>query len=202
MSHILYLGSESKTRHELLSLASIPFTTVGHTADERSCDWGVPFAQLLKTIAQEKMNHVVLPDGKIGDICFVLTADTMGQDADGTVHGKPENTEDARRQIKELRKGGVVATSFCLDRKKYTDNGWVVDKRIVEYVASRYEFDMPDHLIDEYFKHQPDYMSYSGSINLEGFAGQFLKSIDGSYTTIRGLPMFEVRRALEEVGFF
>ena len=36
---------------------------------------------------------------------------------------------------------------------------------------------------------------------IEGVGSQFVKSIDGSYTAIVGLPLFELRTALLELGF-
>ena len=32
--------------------------------------------------------------------------------------------------------------------------------------------------------------------------GEFLKELNGSYTAIVGLPLYEVREALEKLGFF
>jgi predicted house-cleaning NTP pyrophosphatase (Maf/HAM1 superfamily) len=40
-----------------------------------------------------------------------------------------------------------------------------------------------------------------GAGRIEDFGENFLKSVNGSYTTILGLPMFELRRALKEIGF-
>ena len=201
MSNILLLGSQSHARQLLLGEVQISFMVIGHSADETVCDWALPFDQLLSSIAVEKMNHIVLPEG-IDDVCYVLTADTMGKDIDGTIHGKPCDIDDAREKIRALRKGGHVATAFCLDKKRYADGVWTVQERIIECVSTRYEFDMPDAWIDKYFQVEPNYLSFSGAINIEGFAAQFLKSIDGSYTTIIGLPMFQLRQALERVEFF
>ncbi|MCX5922118.1 MAG: Maf family protein [Candidatus Dependentiae bacterium] len=40
------------------------------------------------------------------------------------------------------------------------------------------------------------------TIAIEEFGAQFLKVIHGSYLTIVGLPLFELREALEELDFF
>ena len=202
MKNILLLGSESHARQKLLTKAKIPFHVVGHTADETVCDWGMPFEQLLARIAVEKMNHVVLPSGKEGDYCFVLTADTMGKDVDGKIHGKPIDKADAIAKIKSLRKGGIVASAFCLDKKQFKDGAWQVQERIEQVVTTKYEFDMPDEWIEKYLQAVPEYKTLSGAITIEGYGAQFLKSINGSYTTIIGLPMFELREALQKLKFF
>ena len=91
-THTLLLGSKSPSRQMLLNDAQIPFTLVGQDADERQCGWAMPLTQLVATIARHKMEHVVLPaGGQEGAVCFVMTADTLSQDMDGTIHGKPDD---------------------------------------------------------------------------------------------------------------
>ena len=64
------------------------------------------------------MHHVILPDGKEGDILFVLTVDTMGLDHNGVIHGKPKDRKDAVQKIKALSgKEATSATAFCLHKK-------------------------------------------------------------------------------------
>jgi nucleoside triphosphate pyrophosphatase len=202
MKKVLLLGSESESRQNLLIQAKIPFHVIGHIFDEAECDWSLPFEQLLKNIAQEKMAHVILPEGKDGDTCFVLTADTLGKDIDGIIHGKPISKADAIAKIRSLRRGGIVATAFCLEKKIFKNTIWQIDERVLEIVTTKYIFDMPDEWIEQYLDEVPHYQSISGAITIEGFGAQFLKSIDGSYTTIIGLPMFELREALERLGFY
>jgi len=203
MAHILFLGSQSPSRQQLLREAQIQFQIVTQSADESACDWGLPWQQLVEQIALYKMEHAQLPDhAKDLSSCFVLTADTMGIDVDGVVHGKPVDTQDAIQKIKALRRGGKFGTAFCLDHKQYKEGQWYLKERIRQFVATSYEFDMPDSWIEKYFAVMPNYLQVSGAITVEGFGAQFLKSIDGSYTTILGLPMYELRVALQEIGFF
>lgn len=203
MAHILFLGSQSASRQQLLSEAQIQFQLVTQVADESKCDWGMPWQQLVERIALYKMEHVELPEhAQEKGACFVLTADTMGVDIDGVVHGKPIDREDAIKKIKSLRRGGSVGTAFCLDKRTYHDGKWCVDVRVQKFVSSTYEFDMPDEWIEKYLTALPNYLNVSGAITIEGFGAQFLKSIDGSYTTVLGLPMFQLRIALESIGFY
>lgn len=203
MSHILYLGSSSAARQKLLKEAQMPYVLVTQSADESKCAWNLPWQEVIEKIALYKMEHVILPEeAKEQTYAFVLTADTMGVDIDGVLHGKPTSCQDAIEKIKALRRGGMVGTAFCLDRKKYHHGNWELDERIIEFVSTSYEFDMPDNWIEKYLKAVPDYMTKSGAITVEEYGAQFLKSINGSFTTILGLPMFEVREALETLGFF
>lgn len=200
--NILLLGSASRSRQRLLKEACIPFEVVGHSADESLCDWNASFDEILKTIAQEKMKHVILPDGRDGQERFVLTADTMCQDFEGVIHGKPLDKADAIQMLKSLRKNAHVATAFCLDKKQWVDGAWHTKNHIVEVVSATVDMDIPDAWIERCFDAVPHYHSMAGAFTIEGYGAQFFKSINGSYTTIIGLPMAQVREALQELGFF
>jgi septum formation protein len=200
--HTLLLGSKSPSRHMLLNEAQIPFILVNQDADERQCGWALPLPQLVATIARHKMEHVVLPAGKhTGDRCFVLTADTLSQDLDGAIHGKPDDKADAINKIKSARNGSRLSTAFCLDRRVWNGNAWSVDARIEQVVNAEYSFALPDEWIDIYFEKSLG-LNTAGAIAAEGFGAQFLRVVHGSYTTIIGLPMYEVREALQKLGFF
>ncbi len=202
MNNILLLGSKSQSRQMLLSEAQIPFKLITQDADESQCDWGLPLQQLVEEIALHKMNHVVLPSGQSdGDICFVLTADTMVHDKQGTIHGKPTDKSDAIAKIKAVRSGARVSTAFCLDRNVWQQSAWKIDQRIAECVHAEYEFIIPDAWIDTYFEKSIG-LQCAGGTAIEAYGNMFLKSVHGSYSTIVGLPMFEVRQALENIGFF
>jgi nucleoside triphosphate pyrophosphatase len=146
------------------------------------------------------MDHVLLPQGQEGDICFVVTADTLTENKFGEIEGKPINCDDAIKKLKHARNGVRTGTAFCLDRRLYKDDKWCIDVRIRQFVDATYCFNVPDNLIDFYLENVP--VVGSCAIAIEGFGGQFLKSITGSYTAVVGLPMYELREALCTLGFF
>ncbi|HLJ31540.1 MAG TPA: Maf family protein [Candidatus Babeliales bacterium] len=200
--NILYFGSKSQSRKMLLEESQIPFVVVDQNADETVCDWGLPLPQLVLSIALYKMQHVILPDGKHeGDICFVLTADTMSHDKMGVVHGKPVDRDDAIAKIKASAAGSFLCTAFCVDRKVWKQNAWVIEERIADVVSAEFIFLVPENWIDIYLAKTP-YLDVSGGMAIEKYGNQFLKTVTGSYSTIIGLPLFEVREALEKLGFF
>lgn len=200
--YTLYFGSKSAPRRMLLEQAHIPFTVVSQDADESQCDWGLSLPQLVLSIALYKMQHVILPDGNNeGDICFVLTADTMSHDKTGKIHGKPVDREDAIAKIKATREGSFLCTAFCLDKKMWCDGRWELQERIADVVSAEFSFIIPDEWIDTYLEKIP-FLDVSGGIAVELYGNQFLKTVHGSYSTIIGLPLFEVREALQKLGFF
>lgn len=201
MKHILYLASQSQSRQQLLKEAHIPFKLLSQDADESACDWTLPLDKLVSSISLYKMNHVVLPEGKEGDVMFVLTGDTLSQDIDGTPQGKPVDRQDAIAKIKQARKGTKLCSAFCLDKKLFENGAWKTAERIHEVVHSEYLFYVPDNWIDRYLEDSIG-LSCSNAIAVELYGAQFLKYVRGSYSTIVGLPMYEVREALERMGFF
>jgi septum formation protein len=201
-NHILLLGSQSASRKMLLEDAQIPFMVLSQSADEKSCDWTLPRQQLVTAIAEHKMNNLLLPAGmQDGEFCFVLTADTLSQDLSGVIHGKPTDKEDARLKIQAARAGAYLSTAFCLEKKIWRQGSWHLLERIQQCVDASYVFDIPDEWIDMYLKKSLGFFA-SNAIAIEGFGAQFLRSINGSYTTIVGLPMFELRQALMKLNFF
>lgn len=199
--NILLLASKSQSRQQLLKEAKIPFFIIEQEADESQCDWALPLAQVVQSISRYKMEHAVLPAGQEGDICFVLTADTLSQDPDGTINGKPVDRADAIAMIKRAREGSYLLTAFCLDRKKFTHGAWEIEKRIERCVGADYIYNIPDLWIEKYIDALP-VLNASNAIMVEEYGSQFLQKLNGSYTAIIGLPMFELREALEEIGFF
>src|SRR3990167_4096503 len=99
----LFLASKSESRQNLLRESKINFKLVDQNFDESLCDRNLPLRKLVESIAQKKMEHVILPDANEQDSCLVLTADTMGIDREGKIHGKPKDKEDAIRMIKSFQ---------------------------------------------------------------------------------------------------
>ena len=195
----LYLASQSRMRKLLLQQAQIPFTIIEQSADETACDWNQPFTAVVSSIARSKMDHASVPVG--GTHCYVLTADTLCIDSQGRLHGKPESPEAAVAMLRLWRSGCLVATGFCLDKKEYVNGVWKTEKRIEQSVVTKIDFSVPDEWLDDYLNKTPS-LNVAGAMAIEEFGFQFVRTIEGSYTNIIGLPLFEVRQALTELGFF
>lgn len=199
--HELLLGSQSVSRQMLLNDAQIPFRVIAQDADETACDWGMPLEKLVATIAQSKMAHVIMPEGNEGDCAYVLTADTLSQDSSGAIEGKPVDKDDARRKLRAARNGSRLVTAFCLERKSFRNGLWHTDAHILKTVSAEYIFDVPETWIERYLEHSLG-LRASNAIAVEGYGAQFFRVMHGSYSTIVGLPMVELREALEALGFF
>lgn len=203
MNNILLLASNSKSRKNLLTKSGIPFLEIGHAADEDAVEKTLTLNEQVAAIASLKMNHAQLPKGQEGQIVFVLTADTMGQDKAGVIHGKPKDYADAVAKIKALStlQEYTTATGFCVTKQIYNNGAWQVVETISDVISATYQFSIPEQWVEKYIA-QGSVLTCSGAIEIEGYGQQFLKTVNGSYSTIEGLPLFELRQALEVIGFF
>ena len=196
----LFLASKSESRQNLLRESKINFKLVDQNFDESLCDRNLPLRKLVESIAQKKMEHVILPDANEQDSCLVLTADTMGIDREGKIHGKPKDKEDAIRMIKSFQNGSLTGTAICLEQRNWVSGQWEYQKRIVRYAQAEYLFFIPDKYIEWYLDNfeNEGYLNVSGAVQIEGIGAQFLKNLNGSYSAVLGLPLYELRGALEE----
>jgi septum formation protein len=197
----LYLASKSTTRRFLLEKSHIPYIIIEQAVDETLTDLSLPLEELVSILAVRKMDNVLLPPAVKGHTIFVLSADTLALDAHGVIQGKPTNYTDAQEKIRQIRGISTVSTAFCLDKKKATATGWETVERIVRAVSASCTFNVPDEWIDVYMRNSPA-LHATGGITIENFGMQFLERVDGSYSTILGLPLYEVRQALTDFGFF
>lgn len=200
---ILYLASESQPRQRLLQEAGINFKTIKHNADECAVDLGKCFDSYVLDIAKEKMKHASLPEGQDGSVIFVLTSDTLVYTNDtGTILGKPKDIDDAKRMLRLFRKEKAkVVTGCCLYKKIYKNGKWQNEAENCWTTASIVEFVIEDKDFDLYFEKLPQFFkSASGGI-IEGYGQRFCKSINGSYSNVIGLPLYELVQALELMGF-
>lgn len=205
LKYVLYLASSSQSRKNLLTEAQIPFALVAQTADESVVALDKPLPEIVQNIAELKMRHVQIPDGKAeGQIVFVLTADTLtlkGNPDNFEVFGKPTDRENARYMLRKAREGALVGTAFCVQKLVWKDFSWHKLDEQSGYAESFVLVDIPEHFIEFYLDHI-DYENVSGAIKVRGLCEQFIREIRGNYSTIIGLPMFELRETLERMGFY
>lgn len=203
---VLYLASGSTSRQQLLTEAKIPFLVIGHDCDERVAEaelaGNARLEDVVSHLAVCKARHADLAAIKQQSEAFILAADTMIAGREGQIFGKPRDYDHAVEMIRAMRDGAVITTGFCCQRLKLGTNTWIVDREIVRFVTARFELALPDQLISYYLAHDPEFTHKAGGLAVEEFGAQFTRRIEGSYTTILGLPMAEVRETLEELGFF
>ena len=131
---------------------------------------------------------------------FLLTADTLVNSA-GHILGKPEDFEDAKRMLKLISKEPILVTTGCVVEKRVFNSKWQIESQTKLIVSATVEYCLEDKEIEPYLNMVPGAMTCCGAATIEGIGENFLKNINGSYSTVIGLPIYEVRNALKVMGF-
>ena len=124
---------------------------------------------------------------------FILAADTvviLGK----IILGKPLDENDAKRML-EMLSGNthMVATGFTI----LDQDGAVLHSEAV-FTEVTFKNLAPGE-IDGYIK-TGEPMDKAGAYAIQGIASQFVKSLNGSYSGVMGLPLYEVARVLATCG--
>ncbi|GBQ90614.1 Maf family protein [Asaia krungthepensis] len=125
---------------------------------------------------------------------FVIAADQI-LECDGVGFDKPENPEEARRQLRQL-KGRThhlhTATVLYRDGKKLWQH----------LVAPRLTMrDFSDAFLERYLKEEGEaLLSCVGAYRLEGRGVQLFEKIDGDHDAILGLPRLPLLAVLRDLG--
>lgn len=203
--NVLYLGSQSAVRQHLLTISGIPYKVLQHTSNEIIDSTNLSFNDHVLAIAKHKMKHLVFPDhtNETGNTIFILTADTlMRMQHNKQILGKPKDKTDAKRMLRILRSGTIkLATGCCLEKKEWKDDSWHTIEKYHWVTPTTLEFHVPDKDMETYFEKMPHALYACGAGVIEDFGLNFLKSINGSFTAVLGLPLFELREMLEKLNF-
>ncbi len=184
----LILASSSPRRRELLLNLRIPFKVIPSRVDEKF-DGTEDFREFAMSMAKEKAMEVYdrLKDG------WILGADTIVI-VDGRLFGKPKDYDDAKHMLKFLSgREHTVITGFCI-----IDPGG--DLSYIEAVESRVRIrELSEEEIDAYLETGEPF-DKAGAYAVQGIGSFMIKSINGSYTNVVGLPVCEVIFALKRLG--
>ena len=183
---LITLASASPRRRELLDQIQVSYAVHPANIDETHIA-GETAEQFVKRLAQEKARFVIkeLPERP------VLSADTIII-LEGQILGKPESLQHAKEILNMLSgRTHQVMTAVAINDGE------------VEHVAlnsSEVEFAyISDKQIDAYLK-TGESQDKAGAYGIQGLAGQFIKNINGSYSSIMGLPLYETTELLKLVG--
>jgi septum formation protein len=198
VSDLIYLASQSPRRRELLTQIGVAHELLLPTPEEDAESLEVvlpgeaPDAYVQRVTALKLIAARARSARAGGRNRPILCADTTVAMGD-TILGKPEDANDAQRMLRALSGqthrvftavaigwGDKTAQVCCESRVTFAT---ISDAEIADYVASG----------------EP--MGKAGAYGVQGRAAAFIARIEGSYSGIMGLPLFETAQALREVGF-
>jgi septum formation protein len=197
-SDFIYLASQSPRRRELLTQIGIAHELLLPTPDEDAEGLEVVLAGETPKIYVQRVTALKLVASRArlaragGQNLPILCADTTVAMGD-TILGKPENAADAQRMLRALSgQTHRVFTAIAV--------GWA-EKTVQACCESSVTFaDLSDAEIADYVA-SGEPMGKAGAYGVQGRAAAFIARIEGSYSGIMGLPLFETAQLLREVGF-
>lgn len=179
----LILASKSPRRRELIDLLKIPYEVIVSEVDE-SIDLKGNLRKEIEKLASRKAEKVFLDNQD----ATVIGADTIVV-INNEVLGKPKDEKDAYRMLKMLSNNiHEVITGVCIMNKNKIDSfscstrvifNELSDEEINEYISSSEPFDK------------------AGSYAIQGLGAKYIRSIEGDYYTVMGLPISEVYKRLK-----
>ena len=125
---------------------------------------------------------------------WVCGADTLIL-LDGKIYGKALDREDAGRMLKELQgKGHEVISAVAL----YNGRANTFDCRSA---VSSVTFAPLSHGEIQWYLDTGEWQDAAGAYKIQGLASCFISSINGSYSSIVGLPLREFYGMLKDNGY-
>lgn len=121
----------------------------------------------------------------------VLGADTIVV-VNGLILGKPGNRQQAKKMLQQLSaKKHTVHTSVAIVTR---------DKTVFDTSSSQVEFKaLSDEEIESYLD-TGEADDKAGSYAIQGIAAQFITNINGSFSGVMGLPLYEIAELMKKCG--
>ncbi len=183
----LVLASQSPRRAVLLRQLGVEFKQQPADIDERQLS-GEPVEDYVARLAWEKSAAV---QAQLDGNTAVIAADTTVV-LDGQVLGKPEDHFDALAMLARLSgREHQVLTAVCVRLGAQVEEA-LSDSRVRFRSLSREQCDAYLQTDEPWDK--------AGAYGIQGLAGAFVQSLEGSYTGIVGLPLSETWELLQRVG--
>ena len=189
MSGDLILASASPRRLDLLQSFGLSFEVEPADIDEtpKPDESGVA---VIRRVALEKARTVAQRRPEAS----VLGCDT-GVVLDQALLGKPQSASQARQMLSALSgRSHEVVSAVALVRP---------DESVLEAVCvtTVWLASLPADWIDRYVESK-DPMDKAGGYAIQNQAGLFVSRIEGSYTNVVGLPLYETGQLLRRAGLW
>jgi len=183
----IVLASRSPRRSQLLAQIGIPHEVLAVDFDEARLPGEAP-RQFVERLARDKAQHA---RAACAGTTPLLAADTIVV-LDGEIFGKPRDEADALAMLRALSgrshevmtavavcAGGTVRSAVSVSRVHFRELG---EAECRAYWATGEPADK------------------AGAYAVQGLGAVFIERIEGSYSGVMGLPLFETARLLQGAG--
>ncbi|MBI5660443.1 MAG: septum formation inhibitor Maf [Nitrosomonadales bacterium] len=196
----IYLASQSPRRRELLKQIGVNFEMLllrsdprrNADVDEAPRDGELPEAYVKRVCAAKASAGWAALKNRNLPAFPVLAADTSVI-LDGNILGKPRDREDAAVMLRQLsgRQHQVLsAVAVAFEERMET-----------RVSVSNIVFDTPgeERILRYILTNEP--LDKAGAYGIQGYAAAFVRHMDGSYSGVMGLPLFETAELLQIFGY-
>lgn len=191
MTFKIYLASRSPRRGELLNQIGIQYEVLPSDIDESGHPDEAPEHYVLRLAREKAMVCVQRLAEQDLPSMPVLAADTTVC-IDGMILGKPENDADAAAMLRRM-----------------SDRWHAVHTAVAVALGDRVEVALSSTQVELAPLSEDDIAAYiasgephdkAGSYGIQGLAGTFIRRIEGSYSGVMGLPVYETAQLLKQFG--
>jgi septum formation protein len=186
--HSIVLASGSPRRRELLTQLAVAFEVVVTDVDESLIDGESPRDYVVRLARAKALAGFEQAGGRLP----ALGSDTIVL-LDGEILGKPETRTAAVNMLTRLSgRQHQVYSAVALA----VDSETVLDALNITAVTFA---EMPAAWIRQYCQ-TDEPMDKAGAYAVQGGTGQYISRIQGSYSGVMGLPLFETAGLLRSAG--
>ncbi len=193
----VYLASASPRRRELLAQIGISHEVIesGVAEQPQPCEDARDY---VRRLAREKA-HAGLARVRAQGLPprAIVAADTEVV-IDGEIQGKPGDRAEGEAMLRRLSgRTHEVLTAVCVLRQHSIE---AVPAERVMLSVSRVTFSrLSEDDIGRYWD-TGEPADKAGGYAIQGYAGRFVSHLEGSYSGVMGLPLYELTQALAELG--
>ena len=199
----IYLASQSPRRQELLKQIGVRFEMLLPSADEDSESIETPLPHEKARVYVERVtlakSAAALSRWRKSNLPWapILCADTtvsLPNSPGGEILGKPSDAADAARILNMLSgKVHEVLTAVAIAIDPAQTPTALVQVSQVQFA------DLSPEQINSYIASGEPF-GKAGAYGIQGLGGSFIPSIQGSYSGIMGLPLYETQQLLKIAG--
>lgn len=184
----IILASGSPRRRDFIKSLGLDFEIIVPNIDESPLVGEKP-KDLVLRLSSLKAKEI----NKTNHDAVIIAADTIVV-LNGEILGKPLNRKDAFNMLKKLSgKTHQVITGYAIAQGTQIYQGC----EITDVTFST----LDDELIENYIK-TGESDDKSGSYAVQGIASMFIEKVNGSVSSVVGLPICQVRQILSKFGIF
>jgi septum formation protein len=186
---VLHLASQSPRRRQLLEQLGVDFAVLDVDVPEQRAPGESPW-DYVSRVARDKARAGLAALAHAGD-ALVLGADTEVV-LDDEVFGKPRDADDAATMLRRLsgRTHAVISAVWLVG----------ADGEQCEVCVSRVRFATLDASTIAAYVATGEPFGKAGAYAIQGRGAAMVAHLDGSYSGVMGLPLFETARLLRRDG--